>query len=186
MAKPPGTPKSKRAIVAERRTQAIEMDLAGVDTVTIGRSLRYGKWREEPDPDDPETLIAVQVSSDDSLSRMVRQDIDRALKDRRAGLHTKADELVADMTDRLTRLRAAAWGGAMKGNPQLIREARQIDAQLAHLNGLNKPVKHEVDIPSAREELRAALGELLVLAATSDVDLSLSLPGVLEPEGARP
>lgn len=178
--KPPGTPTATRAKVAERRTQAIEMRLAGVDPVTIGRSLRYGTWREQPDPDDTTTTVMVQVSSDETLSRLVRQDIDRAFKARRAGMHEATDELKRQSIERLERLRAASWSGAMKAQPQLVRECRQIEAQLAQLEGWNKPVRHEVDLPSAKAELRAALSELVALAATSDVDLSLALPGLQE------
>lgn len=181
-----GTPKATRAIVAERRTRAIDMRQAGVDPVTIGRQLRYGTWVQHPDPttDEPDRVRWEQHSTDAVLSRMVRQDIDRGLADRRAGLHHAADELIRQSTERLERLRAAMWGEAIKGSATHGREVRQIEAQLAQLHGWNKPVRHEVDLPSAREEVKAALRELVALAATTDIDLSLALPGLTE-EPAR-
>lgn len=179
--RPPGTPKATRAKVAERRTQAIELRQAGVDPVTIGRQLRYGTWRTVAPATDDTPAVLEQVTSDANLSRLVRQDIDRGLADRRAGLATAADELVQQSTERLERLRVAAWTEALKGSAPHIREARQIEAQLAQLHGLNKPVRHEVDLPSARAEVLEAVRELVALAATSDIDLSLSLL----PEEAR-
>lgn len=161
---PPGTPKATRAQVAARRTNAIEMRQAGVDLVTIGRQLRYGTWHEDE-----------QVSSDETLARMVRQDIDRALADRRKHLHSAAEEHVRQSEERLERLRAALWPQALKGSAIHARECRAIEAQLAQLNGWNKPVKHEVDLPSARAEVQEAIRELVALAATSDLE-SLELP----------
>lgn len=174
--KPPGTPKATRAQVAARRTQAIEARQAGVDLVTIGRQLGYGSWRTEPHPDEPDTTVRVQVSSDETLARMVRQDIDRGLADRRKHLHQAADELIAQSIERLERLRAAGWTKALQGSAVHMRECRNIEAQLAQLNGWNKPVRHEVDLPSARAEVAEAVRELVALAATSDIDLSLALP----------
>lgn len=174
MSRPSGTPKATRAQVAERRTKAIELRQAGVDPVTIGRQLHYGTWRQV-EAADGETVLE-QKSSDAVLSRMVRQDIDRALADRRAGMHEAADELKRQSIERLERLRAAAWTNAVKGSATHIRECRHIEAQLAQLEGWNKPVRHEVDLPSAQAELRAALVELLAVAAMSDVDLDLALP----------
>lgn len=185
--RPPGVPKATRAMVAERRTRAIELRQAGVDPVTIGRQLRYGTWHQHPAPtdDDPDAVQWEQRSTDAVLSRMVRQDIDRGLADRRAGLATAADEHIRQSEERLERLRVAAWTEALKGSAPHIREARQIEAQLAQLNGWNKPVRHEVDLPSARAEVLEAVRELVALAATTDIDLELALPSGAEEATSR-
>lgn len=170
-----GTPPAKRAEVAKRRTDAINLRQAGVDPVTIGQQLRYGKWTQAGDGS------WEQVSSDASIARMVRQDITRGLRDRREGLHTAADEMVQQMTERLERLRAALWPQAIKSPPNVgaARECARIDAQLAHLNGWNKPVRHEVDLRAAQQQVTDAVQELISLALTDpSIDLSLALPGV--------
>lgn len=153
------------------------MRQAGADLVTIGRALRYGTWHHVPDPDEPDVTIEVQASSDDSIARMVRQDIDRGLADRRKHLDTTAGEYITAMTERLERLRAAAWPEALKGSAPHIRECRAIEDQLARLHGLNKPVQHNINLPSAQAAAAAAVEELLSLAALNPaVDLDLPTP----------
>lgn len=158
--------KAKRAAVAERRAKAIDLRLAGVDMVTIGRTLHYGRWTEDGSRVDDEgrPVWGEQVSSDDSIARMVRQDIDRGFQDRRRHLHDSADEHIRQSVERLDRLRAALWGKALQGSVPAVRECARIEAQLAHLNGWNKPVRHEVDLPDVRRELDEAVEELARLA----------------------
>lgn len=157
--------KAKRAAVAERRARAIDLRLAGVDMVTIGRTLHYGRWSGDGTPDENGVQVwGEQVSSDDSIARMVRQDIDRGFQDRRRHLHDSAEEHVRQSVERLDRLRAALWGKALQGSVPAVRECARIEAQLAHLNGWNKPVRHEVDLPDMRRELEEAVEELARLA----------------------
>jgi hypothetical protein len=176
-----GTPAAKRAEVAERRTNAISLRQAGVDLVSIGRQLRYGRWEQAEDGS------WTQLSSDDNVARMVRQDIDRGLADRRKHLNTASDELVTSMVERLERLRAALWPQAVKGTVGAVREAARIEAQLAHLQGLNKPVKHEVDLTAAQRQVQDAVAELIALAQSDpSIDLSLALPSGVNTSGEVP
>lgn len=153
------TPTATRAVVAERRRQAIELRHAGVDAVTIGQRLRYGKWDGEE-----------QISSDKSIARMVRQDITRGLNDRREGLDTAALAMKLDMTDRLERLRAGLWSAATKGNVGAVREARGLDAQIAHLWGLNAPIRAQIEAVVATQQVEAAVIELMTLVQTPAED----------------
>lgn len=151
------TPTATRAVVAQRRTEAIELRHAGVDPVTIGRRLKYGRWSADG---------TEQLSSDASLARMVRQDISRGLADRREGLDRAAAEMKLQMTERLERLRAGVWAKAVNSsNPHIgaVREARAIDAQLAQLWGLNAPVRLTGDFEHSSAQVEAAVTELFSL-----------------------
>lgn len=162
-----GTRPHTRALVAERRAKAIDLRQAGVDLVTVGRQLRYGKWTRTdgsaftpfstPEKDD------VQVTSDASLAALVSQDVGRGLKDRRAHLEQSADAMRQESTERLERLRAGIWSKALAGSPAHVREARFIEEQLARLWGTNKPVKHELHAPDAERIVEEALSDLLTL-----------------------
>lgn len=154
-----GTPAATRAVVAERRGKAIEMRHAGVDTLTIGRQLKYGTWREvDGEP--------VQITADGVLARLVRQDISRGLADRRNGLDTAVTTMRQEQTERLERLRAAVWAQAIRpNNPNLgaVREVVAIERQIAQLWGLATPVKQHVELGAASAEVEAAVVELVRL-----------------------
>lgn len=164
---PKGTPTAVRATVAKRRTDAIDMRRAGVDPLTIGRSLRYGKWTGEGDD-------AVQISSDASITRMVRQDISRGLADRREGLETAADKMRQEATERLERLRAGLWAKATRGDIGAARECRAIEAELRQLWQYGvKPVVG-VDVGAASAQVESVVAELFTLLSQSAEGAPLS------------
>lgn len=150
---PPTHAVAERARIALRRSQAIDLRSAGVDLVTVGRQLRYGKW-------DPDGNL---LTSERSLAGIVAKDVARGLEDRRAHLHASADEHIRLATERAERLRAAAWTQAVKGSVAHIRECRQLDEHLARLHGWNKPVKHEVTAPEATSMVEQAVADLIRL-----------------------
>lgn len=160
-----GTPRAKKAVVAERRARAIELRLAGVDLVSVGRQLHYGKWEKDgsTDGDDGKPDFGEQITSDVTLAALVSKDVGRGLADRRRHLDTSAGEYVTQSTERLERLRAAAWGKAMLGSVAHVRECVRIEAQLAQLHGWNKPIKHSLDLPGAQAAVDQAVAELVGL-----------------------
>lgn len=162
-----GTPAATRAVVADRRRQAIDLRHAGYDALTIGLQLRYGKWTLTPGGDPADRAAWVQVSSDKTIARMVRQDITRGLEDRRAGLDESIETMRREQTERLERLRAGLWGKAAQGNLGAVREAVGIERQISHLWGLNTPVKQHVEVGAASAEVEAAVVELVRLIHTT-------------------
>lgn len=144
------------------------MSHAGTDRVTIGKALHYGKWATPPPPGLPRDELAAwewgaQESTDRHLSLMVSQDINRGLADRRAGLSRAVEELRTASVERLERLRSVAWTHALKGSAPHLREARLIEEQLARLQALNAPVRHEVDLGEASGVVESVTRELLGL-----------------------
>jgi hypothetical protein len=163
---PVGRPdKAARAAIAQRRADAIDLRLAGVDWLTVGRKLaadpainsdriaypqgygidRYRKGLEPP--------------SDDQLINAACKDVRQALKERTTEQDAKADELRAVENLRLDRLFFVAIDRALR-----IMERR------ARMNGLDKPAKTEGVTPSASgAELTAVnLNELEALIGISE------------------
>lgn len=157
---PSGSPAATRARVAERRRNAIELRHAGVDALTIGQRLGYGRW--SPSPDVPMDARQ-QLSSDASITRMVRQDINRGLDDRRTDLVMVADQLRLDQTERLERLRSSRWKDALDGDPASLHAVLSIENRLAKLWGLDKPVRQILDVSVATAQVEAAVIELVQL-----------------------
>lgn len=161
----PAHNKGTRAVVAERRAKAIDLRHAGVDLLTIGRQLRYGRWEDvapELPADDPARWVP--ISSDKVIATMAGEDISRGLAERRAGLDRSRAAMKKDMLDRLERLRAAAWGKALQGSVAHMRECANIEAQIARLEGLYSPIRHSiVETPEATAAVASAVKELLSL-----------------------
>lgn len=158
------SPTARRAVVAERRAKAIELRYAGVDPVTIGQRLGYGRWR-------PNATVPLeqreQLSTDSSLARMVRQDITRGLDDRRTDLVMVADTLRIEQTERLERLRSSRWADALKGDPASLHAVLAIEGRLAKLWGLDKPIRQIIDVSVATAQVEAAVVELVQLVDQS-------------------
>lgn len=159
-----GRPTATRAVVAERRRNAIELRHAGVDAVTIGQRLGYGRW--SPSGDVP-LKDRQQISSDESIARMVRQDISRGLDDRRTDLVMVADQLRIEQTERLERLRSSRWTDALNGDAASLHAVLSIEQRLAKLWGLDKPVRQIVDVSVATAQVEAAVVELVQLVHES-------------------
>ncbi|MET7524672.1 hypothetical protein ACWEAF_20115 [Streptomyces sp. NPDC005071] len=169
--------KSARAAIAQRRADAIDLRLAGVDWLTVGRKLaadpainsdriaypqgygvdRYKKGLEPP--------------ADDQLINAACKDVRQALKERTTEQDEKADELRAVENLRLDRLFFVAYRQAVKdGDLPAIDRALRIMERRARMNGLDKPAKTEIVTPAASgSELTAiALDELEALIGISE------------------
>lgn len=108
--------KAQRAATAARRTQAINLRLAGVDYETIAAKLGY------------------------SSRSSAWIDIDRALKANKAEEDTAKETLREVESLRLDRLQAAVWSAATKGDTRAVDSALKIIAQRAKLLGLDAEV----------------------------------------------
>lgn len=111
---------ARKAQVAERRTKAITLRLAGMDYDTIAARLGYaGK-------------------------AAACKDITRALAQNLADLGRTADELREVELARLDRLQAAAWAPAVGGELRAIDTVLRIIDRRCRLLGLDAPVRAEV------------------------------------------
>ncbi|MFE5483021.1 hypothetical protein [Streptomyces sp. NPDC056527] len=112
--------KAARAAIARRRSDAIDLRLAGVDWLTIARKLAADpavnsdgiaypqgyvieRYRKKQDP-----------PSDEALIHAACRDVRTALADRRAELNDDVDELRALEADRLDRLFFVAYKKAVR------------------------------------------------------------------------
>jgi hypothetical protein len=136
--------------IAKRRDDALQLRLAGVDYLTIGRKLAadpsvnsdgvaypqgYGvdRWEAGEEPPD-----------DDRLAKLVRDDLNRAYAQRRANLDRNLEEL-RDLQDlRLERLFTAAYQAALGGDAGAIDKAVRIMERQARLHGLDAPTRQEI------------------------------------------
>jgi hypothetical protein len=164
--------KAARAAIAQRRADAIDLRLAGVDWLTVARKLaadpavnsdrvaypqgygvdRYTKGLEPP--------------TVDQLINAACKDVRLALKERTTEVDEKADELRAVENLRLDRLFFVAYRQAVKdGDLPAIDRALRIMERRARMNGLDKPNKTEIVTPAASgSDLTAmALDELEAL-----------------------
>ncbi|MGW0952815.1 hypothetical protein [Streptomyces sp. NPDC002545] len=175
---PVGRPdKAARAAIARRRADAIDLHLAGVDWLTVGRKLaadpavnsdriaypqgygieRYAKGLEPPD--------------DKQLIHAACKDVRLALKERTTDLEEKVEEMRAVDNLRLDRLFFVAYRQAVKdGNLQAIDRALRILERRSRLNRLDKEAPSKVLTPeTAGGELTAvALDELEALIGISE------------------
>jgi hypothetical protein len=185
---------AERHAVVKRRDDALTLRLAGVDYVTIGRKLAadptvnsdglgyprgYGidaYVNGEPPPDD------------DTLAKLVRDDLGRVYRQRRANLDHNLDDL-RDLQDaRLERLFAEAWRAALTAeDPQIklagIDRAVKLMERQARLHGLDAPARTEISGPqggpieltTAEKARAAALAHLAVVQETSPCELADTL-----------
>lgn len=143
--------KATRAAISQRRADAIDMRLAGVDWLTLARKLaadpaintdriaypqgygidRYRKGQEPP--------------NDTQLIHAACKDVREALKERRSELEEKTEDLREIENARLDRLFFVAYRQAVKeGNLPAIDRALRIMERRARLLGLDRPVKTEL------------------------------------------
>ena len=166
--------KAARAAIAQRRADAIDLRLAGVDWLTVARKLAadprinsdrvaypqgYGSDRYKKNLEPP---------TDDQLINAACKDVRVALKERTTEQDEKADELRAMENLRLDRLFFVAYRQAVKdGDLPAIDRALRIMERRARMNGLDKPSKTEIVAPAATgsdlttatlDELEALIG----------------------------
>jgi hypothetical protein len=114
--------KAKRAQVAERRTKAIAMVLAGVDYDTIAERLGYAS------------------------RGAAHTDVDRALSANLTSLKDKAQQLREVQAMRYQRLLAAVWPKALKGDLKAVETAARLVDRIVKLWGLAEPDKLDLDV----------------------------------------
>lgn len=146
--------KAQRAAIAQRRADAVELQLAGVDWLTIGRKLAadptinsdrvaypqgygadlYAKGKEPPD--------------DPALIRYACKDVQLALQERHTDLGVSVDELRLVHHMRLERLFFVAFRRAVKdGDLPAIDRAVRILERDARLLGIDQPTRTELSGP---------------------------------------
>ncbi|MGW2611429.1 hypothetical protein ACWC4A_44920 [Streptomyces mirabilis] len=171
--------KAARAAIARRRSDAIDLRLAGVDWLTIPRKLAadptvnsdgiaypqgYGveRYRKSQDPPTNEALIHAAC-----------RDVRTALADRRAKLNDGVDELRALEADRLDRLFFVAYKKAVRDQDlAAIDRTLRIMERRARLLGLDMPVRTELSGPDGGpvQVENVTVDELVALIALTDPD----------------
>ncbi|MER7835354.1 hypothetical protein ABTY98_05435 [Streptomyces sp. NPDC096040] len=129
--------KAKRAQVAERRSKAIAMVLAGVDYDTIADRLGYAS------------------------RGAAHTDVDRALSANLTNLETEAGKLREIQFGRYQRLLAAVWPKALKGDLKAVEGAARLVDRIVRLWGLAEPERLDVNVDAQRlgDEILALLRE---------------------------
>jgi hypothetical protein len=138
------------ALIAKRRADAIQLRLAGVDYLTIGRKLAadpaintaktpypagYGIERYENGEEPPR---------DAALAELVKQDLHRVMRQRRTKVNESADALRDLQDERLNRLLAGLWNQAATGDVAAVDRVLKIMERQARLHGLDAPTRTEV------------------------------------------
>ncbi|MQY11433.1 hypothetical protein SRB5_15510 [Streptomyces sp. RB5] len=169
--------KAVRAAIAQRRADAIELRLAGVDWLTVARKLAadpainsdhiaypqgYGieRFRNGQEPPDDKQLVNTAC-----------RDVRFALRERSSEQEEKAEELRALENQRLDKLFFVAYRQAVKdGNLPAIDRALRIMERRARLLGLDQPARTEVTGAggAAIEITNAALDELEALISITE------------------
>ncbi|GAA3002500.1 hypothetical protein GCM10020229_13210 [Kitasatospora albolonga] len=146
--------KAQRAAIAQRRADAVELQLAGVDWLTIGRKLAadpsintdrvaypqgygadlYAKGKEPPD--------------DAALIRYACKDVQHALAERHTNLGISVDELRLVHHMRLERVFFVAFRRAVRdGDLPAVDRAVRILERDARLLGIDQPTRTELSGP---------------------------------------
>ncbi|MGP3685731.1 hypothetical protein ACTVZO_13620 [Streptomyces sp. IBSNAI002] len=143
--------RAARAAITQRRTDAIDLKLAGVDWLTIGRKLAA-------DPSINSDRIAypqgygieayrrgAEPPSDSRLIELACKDVSKALAERSTVLDESTDELRKLMAERLERLFFGVYRSAIRtGDLAAVDRAVRIIERSSHLLGLNRPVRTEI------------------------------------------
>ncbi|MFE7357736.1 hypothetical protein ACFU8Q_32535 [Streptomyces sp. NPDC057543] len=114
--------KAKRAQVAERRKNAIQMVLAGLDYETIADRLGYAS------------------------RGAAHTDVDRALTANITDLKKEASTLREVQARRYHRLLTAVWPKALKGDLKAVETASRLTDRVVKLYGLAEPDKLDLDV----------------------------------------
>jgi hypothetical protein len=190
------------AQIAKRRADAIQLRLAGIDYLTIGKKLAadpeinsqkvpypagYGIERFENGEPPP---------SDLKLAELVKQDLHRTMRQRRTKVASSADELRDLQDERLNRMLAGLWNQAAGGDYGAVDRVLKIMERQARLHGLDAPtrtevtgadgapmqVQHGLVTESEREQAIAAVVSFRADKQESAAALELLGPGIEEVE----
>ncbi|MGW3056678.1 hypothetical protein ACWC98_12230 [Streptomyces goshikiensis] len=146
--------RAQRAAITQRRSDAIDLKFAGIDSLTIGRKLAA-------DPSVNSGGIAYPLGlgieayrkglaprTDGRLIELACKDVSKALSERGTALDESTDELRKLMEERLERLFFGVYRAAIRtGDLQAVERAVRIIERSSHLLGLNRPVRTEVSGP---------------------------------------
>ena len=157
-------------MVSKRRADAIELRLAGVDNVTIGRKLSadpnqnsdgvaypYGYGRERYDRgDDPH--------DDGALARLVSDDLNDVLRDRANRINEGYEQLKAVQEARIERMFIPVYQKALKGDLGAVDRAVRLMERQARLHGLDAPTRTELAGPDQGAIELAAVDSRRILA----------------------
>jgi hypothetical protein len=146
--------KAQRAATSARRTQAINLRLAGVDYETIAARLGYAS------------------------RGAAYTDIDRALAANKAEEDGAKENLREVESLRLDRLQAAVWSAATKGDTRSVDSALKIIAQRCKLLGLDAAVRIDATFETSQEdpELTRLLTEARERLAAEEAELRGDTP----------
>lgn len=169
--------KAARAAIAQRRADAIDLRLAGVDWLTVARKLAADPTTNSDRVAYPQGYgidryrRGLEPPTDGQLINAACKDVRLALKERTTEQDEKADELRAVENLRLDRLFFVAYRQAVKdGDLPAIDRALRIMERRARMNGLDKPSKTEIVTPAATssDPTTATLDELEALIAITE------------------
>lgn len=129
--------RAQQAATAKRRTQAVQLRLAGLDFQTIADRLGYAD------------------------RAAAHKDITRALEANVTEMNRTADVLRQEELDRLYRLQAGVWPAAAAGDPKAVQTVLNIIDRRCKLLGLDAPQRVEVvTLDAIEQEIRRLNDEL--------------------------
>lgn len=175
--------KAEMAYVSQRRRDALELRLAGIDILTIGKKLAadpainsdgiaypqgYGNARYADNQEPP---------TDEQLGPLVSEDITRALKERKALEGASAADLRELEAVRLDKLTFIAYRQAAAGDLAAMDRVLRIMERRAKLLGLDAPTRIDAKVTDA--DLESEIERLL-----ADLEQGGSEPPGGAPEGS--
>ncbi|MFE3182813.1 hypothetical protein ACFXKR_18360 [Streptomyces violascens] len=169
--------RATRAAITQRRADAIDLKLAGVDWLTIGRKLAADPSINTDGVAYPQGYgidkykRGLEPPTDKRLIELACKDVSKALVERTTVLDGNADELRQLMVERLERLFFTVYRAAIRnGDYQAVDRAVRIIERSSRLLGLDRPARTEVSGPDgAAVQVETAgleeLERLITLAA---------------------
>lgn len=146
--------RATRAAITQRRADAIDLKLAGVDWLTIGRRLAADPSINSDGVAYPQGYgidkykRGLEPPTDKRLIELACKDVSKALVERTTVLDGNADELRQLMVERLERLFFTVYRAAIRnGDYQAVDRAVRIIERSSRLLGLDRPVRTEVSGP---------------------------------------
>ncbi|MEU1307775.1 hypothetical protein ABZ419_02600 [Streptomyces cinnamoneus] len=143
-----------RAAITQRRTDAIDLRIAGVDWLTIGRKLAADPSINSDDVAYPQGYgiekyeHGLEPPTGKQLIDMASRDLREALDERAAALSDSTDQLRQLMMERLERLFFPMYRQAVRnGDYQAVDRAVRIIERECRLLGLDQPVRTELSGP---------------------------------------
>ncbi|MEU7161342.1 hypothetical protein [Streptomyces chrestomyceticus] len=146
--------RATRAAITQRRADAIDLKLAGVDWLTIGRKLAADPAINSDRVAYPQGYgidkfkRGLEPPSDKRLIELACKDVTKALRERSTVLDSSTDELRQVMAERLERLFFPVYRSAIRsGDLQAVDRAVRIIERSSRLLGLDRPTRTEVSGP---------------------------------------